>query len=113
VQGPDRYAEAVDAASVAAHGPSLGLLRNLDATTNAKASAMSAAALRRARWATPMGRLAAPCNVGQQLFDVVTVTSEAHGLDGAGFRVIGCAWEYERGSGREPRFDSILELGGL
>ncbi|MEX0784230.1 MAG: hypothetical protein WD557_16440 [Dehalococcoidia bacterium] len=112
VQGPDRYAEAFDAASVAAHGPRLAQVRNLDATTDAKATAMAAGALRRAQWSTPMGRLVAPCNVGQQLFDVVTVTSETHGIDARDFRVIGCAWEYERGSGT-PRFDSNLELGGL
>lgn len=112
VQGPDRYAEAFDRASVDASGPRLQQIRNLDATTDAKATAMSAAALRRAQWETPMGRLVAPCNVGQQLFDVVSVTSEPHSVDGQAYRVIGCGWEYERG-GREPRFDSILDLGGL
>jgi hypothetical protein len=112
LQGPDRYAEAFHPASVATHGPRLEQLRNLNATTDAKATAMAEAALRRATWGTPMGRLVAPCNAGQQLFDVVTVTSEAHGLDERDFRVIGCGWDYERGAGT-PRLDSILELGGL
>ncbi len=112
VQGPDRYAEASEAEGVAAHGPRLQQIRNLDATTDAKATAMAGAALRRVQWSTPMGRLVAPCNVGQQLFDVVTVTSEPHGVEARDLRVIGCGWEYERGSGTS-RFDSILELGGL
>jgi hypothetical protein len=34
-------------------------------------------------------------------------------LDERDFRVIGCGWEYDRGGGREPRLDSILDLGGL
>lgn len=105
VQGPDRYADAVTPGQVARHGPRLQLLRQQDATSNARATAAAAAALRRAVMLRPALKVTAAANVGLELFDVVDV-------DGAAARVISIETIYERGP-KGPRFDQVLTLGGL
>ncbi len=107
--GPDRYADAHDFASLALDGPRLRLLRNLDATTDTKASGAAANALRRDAVAEPAGRMVAPFHCGQQLYDVITVTCAPLGLEASVARVVAVELDYRRGA----RFDSILTLGGL
>jgi hypothetical protein len=110
--GPDRYAEDRDVQSVYQHGARLQTVRNLDAGTNAKASAWATGLLRRATWEDQAGELVAPLNAGQQLYDVVTVTSAPLGLTAQKFRVVGVGLDYRRGP-RGARYDSVLTLGGL
>ena len=110
--GPDRYAEDLAASSVYQHGARLQTVRNLDAGTNAKATAWATGLLRRATWGDQAGELVAPLNAGQQLYDVVTVNSAQLGLTAQKYRVVGLGVEYRRGP-KGARYDSVLTLGGL
>ncbi|MGH2632483.1 MAG: hypothetical protein ACRDG3_03650, partial [Tepidiformaceae bacterium] len=56
VQGLDRYADSLDFRDLYQHGPALKDIRNLDATTDAKATAWAANALAREITTTPRGR---------------------------------------------------------
>jgi hypothetical protein len=111
LQGPDRYADAVDAAGVYQHGPHLEVLRVLDATTNARATAWAANALDRRLLAQPLAVLVAPFNAGLQLFDLVSVTEPRLGLSATTYRVLTHQLAYERGPAG-PRYDSTITLGG-
>ncbi len=112
VQGPDRYAEAYEAIEAAAFGPRMVFLRNLSATTDSLINANAAGALRRERLAQQRGELVAPANVGQELYDVVTLTAPHLGLTSQDYRVIALGLEYRRGPAG-ARYDSILTLGEL
>ncbi|MCL4866503.1 MAG: hypothetical protein KJZ47_11460, partial [Gemmatimonadales bacterium] len=112
VQGPDRYAEAFEAQEAAAFGPRMVFLRNLSATTDSLINANAAGALRRERLAQPRGELTAPANVGQELYDVVTLTAPHLGLTSQDYRVIALGLDYRRGP-QGARYDSILTLGEL
>jgi hypothetical protein len=112
VQGPDRYAEAFEAEEAAAFGPRMVFLRNLSATTDGLINAAAAGALRRERLAQPRGQLTAPANVGQELYDVVTLNAPQLGLTSQDYRVIALGLEYRRGPAG-ARYDSILTLGEL
>ncbi|MGE5595520.1 MAG: hypothetical protein ACM3S1_05735 [Hyphomicrobiales bacterium] len=112
VQGPDRYADELGFTSIYAHGPALRTVRNLDATTDTKATSWAQNALRRDQWGTPTATLTAPAQVGQQLFDVVTVTVPELGIAAEEYRVIGIALDYRRGPAG-ARYDTLLELGQL
>ncbi len=113
VQGPDRYAEAFEAEEAAAFGPRMVFLRNLSATTDSLINAAAAGALRRERLAQPRGELTAPANVGQELYDVVTLNAPHLGLTSQDYRVIALGLEYRRGDAGSARYDSILTLGEL
>lgn len=112
VQGPDRYAEAYEAEEAAAFGPRMVFLRDLSASTDTLVNNAAAGALRRERLSQHRGELVAPANVGQELYDVVTVTSSPLGLAAQDYRVIGLGLEYRRGPAG-ARYDSILALGEL
>lgn len=114
-QGPDRYAEAFEAPEAAAFGPQMVFLRNLSASTDTLINAAAAGALRRERLAQPRGELTAPANVGQELYDVITISAPHLGLTAQDYRVIGLGLEYHRGpsAGGRTRYDSILTLGAL
>jgi len=111
VQGPDRYAEAFEAEESAAFGPRMVFLRNLSATTDGLINGAAAGALRRERLAQPRGELTAPANVGQELYDVVTLNAPHLGLTSQDYRVIALGLEYRRGDAGPARYDSILTLG--
>jgi len=111
VQGPDRYAEAYEAEEAAAFGPRMVFLRNLSATTDGLINGAAAGALRRERLAQARGELTAPANVGQELYDVVTLSAPHLGLTSQEYRVIGLGLEYRRGPAGSARYDSILSLG--
>jgi hypothetical protein len=108
VQGPDRYADSVAFADVYAHGPVLDIVRNLDATTNAKASAWAANAAARDVIERPFGQLVIPFHAGLQLFDHIAGTDPRLGTFTS--RIAGIAMRYRRGP--KPAYDSILTLGG-
>ena len=112
VQGPDRYAEAYNAQEAAAFGPRMVFLRNLSATTDTLINASATGALRRDRLAQQRGELTAPANVGQELYDVITLTAPHLTLTAKTYRVIGLGLEYRRGP-QGARYDSILTLGEL
>jgi hypothetical protein len=111
--GPDRYDDAADYASVYTAGPRLRPLRNLDASTNAKATAGATGALRRATVARTFGSITVPFHAGQELYDVVAINSTPIGLSAQPQRVIGLTLAYHRGPGRDARYDLTLDLGGL
>ncbi len=112
VQGAGRYADAIAPAAAYAGGPQLQVVRNLDASTDAKVIASAANALRRELVQEVAGDLVVPFNAGQELFDLVTVTEPKVGLSGARYRVIGVGLEYRRGP-KGARYDSVLTLGRL
>jgi hypothetical protein len=112
-QGPDRYADAHDFASVYRHGPQLRVLRNLDLTTNARTTSAAAAALRRELVADPTGELVVPFNAGQELYDVVEVTVPGAGIAAGRYRVLSSGLDYVRGPAGRARYDSVFALGGL
>lgn len=109
LSGPDRYADSADWASVYQHGPRLHHQRNLDATTNPKATSGAASMLRRATLDEPVATLIAPFHCGQELFDLITVNSSllSAPLD---CRVIALHLDYDRGP-QKPHYDITLELG--
>lgn len=112
VQGPDRYAEAYNAEEAATFGPRMVFLRNLSATTDTLINAAAQGALRRERLAQPRGQITAPANVGQELYDVVTLTAPPLALTSHTYRVIALGLDYRRGP-QAARYDSILTLGEL
>ena len=111
VQGPNRYADAVDSGSVYQHGARRSWLRFLDATSDPRATNAAANNLRRAAWAQPRGALTAAFNAGQQMFDLVAVTSPNLGISTpTAYRVIGLDLDYDRG--KRPTYTTRLTLGG-
>ena len=109
VQGPDRYADSITYADIYAHGPTLDVVRNLDAGTDAKVLAFAANAAVRAVQERPFGTLTAPFHAGLQLYDHISVTDARLGTFNA--RIFGIALRYRRGAAG-PVYDSVLTLGG-
>jgi hypothetical protein len=105
--GTGRYADASDFASLYQHGSRRRWLRQLDATSNVKASAFAVNALRRDQWGEAMGELTVAYNAGQELFDIITVQQ---GLVGTQYRVLGLGIEYAAGPAG-TRYDTIITLG--
>lgn len=109
LQGSDRFADAYTARETSAIGPRFRQLRDLSATTDALVTAEAAAALRRHSMApSAPGQLTAPANAGQELLDVVDITSPELGLTAALYRIVELGVRFTRGP--EPRFDSLLSL---
>ena len=110
LQGPDRYADAFDANSLAVVGPRREWSRQLDATTNAKALSYGAGALRRATMdEADQGRAIVPWHAGIELFDLIQL-SGVGALSPAIYRVNGLALDYSRRPG-EARYDATITLG--
>ncbi len=111
LSGPDRYADSATYESIYQHGPRLHHQRNLDATTNAKATSGAAAVLRRATLDEPAVILIAPFHCGQELFDLITVNSSLLPPPSSlNLRVIALRLDYARGPLR-PHHEITLELG--
>ena len=91
VQGPDRYADTFDFRDVYQNGPHLKDVRNLDATTDAKAEAWAANALAREISTTPRGRATVPFDASLELYDGVDVTGGS-----ATYRAGALALDYKR-----------------
>ena len=106
VQGPDRYADAMDFDGIYAHGAEFRQLRNLDADTDAKANAWSANALRRVVVEKPAAQLTAPFHPGLQLLDRVTVDSDVDG------HIVELGMRYKR-SPAGAQYETIATIGGL
>jgi hypothetical protein len=110
-QSASRYAETMDLPSVYSTGNRLRVQRNLDLGTDAKAIAAALAILRRSVIATPIATATVPCNVGLQLFDVVTINYSLLNLSSTLYRVIGLGLDYRRGDRPgSARYDQTLEL---
>lgn len=64
----------------------------------------------RARWRSFSGQIAVPNNVGQELFDVVTISDDRAGLSGAPRRILGIRKRYDS---RKSLYLAYLNLGGV
>ena len=114
LQGPDRYADASTKAEVYQYGPRLTIVRSLDATTDAKANAYAANALRRRVVLDEQGSLSCPLDAGAELFDVLAITDSGLGLTARKARIIAISWRYTRGpTATKARYDATYKLGGL
>ena len=113
LQGPDRYADASTKAEVYQFGPRLTIVRSLDATTDAKANAYAANALRRRVVLDEQGSLSCPLDAGAELFDVLAITDTALGLTARKARIIAISWRFLRGPAGKARYDATYKLGGL
>ena len=91
VQGPDRYADTFDFRDIYQNGPHLRDVRNLDATTDAKANAWAANALAREISTTQRGRAIVPFDASLELYDGVDVTGGS-----ATYRAGALALDYKR-----------------
>jgi hypothetical protein len=111
LQGLDRYDEASDFASVAVTA-SAGATPEHGCDHRREGDGHGGQGAEAAAWRTPSGLVVTPCNVGQQLFDVVTVTSAAMGVASLSSASSAAAGNTRVRRGR-GRFDSILELGVL
>ena len=115
LQGPDRYADSVALAELYQHGPRLRVVRSQDATTDARANAYAANAARREVVLDDQGELRCPLHAGQELFDVLGLTSPLLGVSARKARIVALAWEYRRGGAKlaPPVYESTYTLGGL
>jgi hypothetical protein len=113
LQGDGRYADAVDAESVARTGPALALITDLSATTDAQATAHAAAELRKAQVSARKGTLTVPFHAGIELWDVIELTESRYGLESEAFRVVALAARFDRSSAHTARYDTVATLGGV
>ena len=114
VQGAGRYAEQIAQADVYRNGPALRAIRNLDATTDAKASAWAQDALARDITLTPRGTFTTPFDCSAELFDAVSLTSAPLGLAAQPYRVIALAMHFDRAAPvKAATFDLTFTLGDL
>ncbi len=113
IQGPDRYADAFDEHEANTVGPRFLSLRQLSTTTDELAEEAAAAALRRVRVLTPRARITIPANVGQELFDPITLTSAPLALDEHTYRVIEIDFTYRQAPGTHAAMTQTLTLGDL
>lgn len=111
IQGPDRYVDAFEETEAVVVGPRFRALRQLSATSDALAEEAAEAALRRTRVLTPRARITVPANVGQELYDPITVTAPALGLNAAGYRVIDLQFDYRAGPSGQALMTHTLTLG--
>jgi hypothetical protein len=112
LQGPDRYADSVAEADGYRYGGALRVLRELDATTDPKATAWAANAARRDAIEQERGSFVAPFHAGIELLDVVQVAAPELGLAATDYRVIKIGMIYTR-DGKNARFDTTATLGGV
>jgi hypothetical protein len=106
--GDGRYADAVDAEQAARAGLRQRVVRAHWASTDALVSEGAANALAQAGFDGAQHRLVVPAHAGVQLWDVITVSDAAVGLDGERFRVTGLALRFDRERGR---YEHELTLG--
>ncbi|MBI2887419.1 MAG: hypothetical protein HYY02_09440 [Chloroflexi bacterium] len=77
-------------------------------TTEAQADARASATLRKSQMARRFGSITVPANVGQELFDTISIYEDRIGLAAAWRRVMGIHWVYA--TGKEPRFEQEITL---
>lgn len=139
--GPDRYADSVDFADLYATGPRRRIVRQLEATTNARADGYARGYRRSYRnsageWVsvvdagqrlqTPLalsettiarhsadrGTLRVPVHCGLQLFDLLDVTHPLLLAGTATYRAVGLTLDYAAGAAGKPaRYDMEVALG--
>ena len=112
--GPDRYADAQTPAEVYAFGPRLAIVRSLDASTDAKATAYADNALRHRVVLDEQGAITCPLDAGAELFDVIAITDAQLGLTARKARIIALSWRFDRGIGKgRANYSANYSLGGL
>lgn len=103
-QGPDRYADSFDFRDIYQNGAQFSEFRNLDATTNTKATSWASNALKRAISTTARGRATVPFDASLELFDGVSVAGSA-----ATYRAAALDFTYQRAPSG-ARYDLELTL---
>lgn len=111
VFGKGVFAEAVDAPALRA-GAGTAVVVDDNLAAQARADARATTVLRRTALAVPRGELVAPPNVGQEVGDVIEVTSSALGLTAARFRVASLRLRFARG-GPRPLYEMTLALSDV
>ena len=105
--------EAIDWNAVAMVTDRLLQLYDINQETSDSAMSRSNSLLAKERVSTPAGLLEAPVNCGLELFDVVSITDPAAGLNGARRRVDSLDLKYRRGPGGSPVYSQTLTLTGV
>ncbi len=105
----DSFGEAVDFSQIGLVGHRLRKVCDYAYDTNNECASRAAADLRYQQVRGKWGQIVIYPNVGQELFDVVTITDSRVGLSSALRRVMGIREEYDAEKGV---YRQILELGG-
>ena len=108
LEGIDRYADAFESPEVDTFGPRFAILRSLEADDDTKTADFAAAALDEHLAEQPYARLRAAANVGQEMFDIVTLADDYLPVPTLA-RVIGLRYIFDRAL-KGPRFDIELDL---
>ncbi len=111
--GLDILQESLDWDSVAAMSDRLLQVYDINHETADSAKQRGDSLLARERRSTRDGLLESPVNCGLELFDVISVTDPAAGLQDARRRVTGLELDYRRGPGGPPRYSHTLTLSGV
>ena len=111
--GLNTVREAIDWNAVAMVTDRLLQLYDINQETSDSAMSRCNSLLAKERTSTPAGFLEAPVNCGLELFDVVSITDPAAGLNGARRRVTGLNLNYRRGPGGPPVYSQTLTLTGV
>ena len=111
--GLNTVREAIDWNAVAMVTDRLLQVYDINQETSDSAMSRSNSLLAKERVSTPAGLLEAPVNCGLELFDVVSITDPAAGLNDARRRVTGLNLNYRRGPGGPPVYSQTLTLTGV
>ena len=111
--GLNTLQESLDWDAVAMVADRLLQVYDINQETSDSAKSRSDSLLAKERASTPAGLLEAPVNCGLELFDVVSVTDPAAGLNNARRRVTGLELAYRRGPGGPPVYSQTLTLSGV
>jgi hypothetical protein len=110
VQGLATFDAAFDFGEIETHGERIVQAFNINLDAGSEATAAAAALLRKAQLARRADELDIfGVHCGVELYDVVSVTDQAAGLNAVSRRVRGYAWHYE--AFKRPRYDMSLVLG--
>ncbi|HEY7269308.1 MAG TPA: hypothetical protein VH951_05740 [Dehalococcoidia bacterium] len=110
VVGDAVFDEAFDFQGAEQGGELVRNVADLGITSTPEATARAGYELRRAQLEAGGSRLVVPMNVGQELYDVVTVTDDVAGVDAEDRRVQALRFRYHA---TKSVFDLILELGAV
>jgi hypothetical protein len=112
VFGQGRMLDAFDWESIDDVYDRLRQVHDLNLTTADQLQERVDALMRQAAIASLDGEIGVPVNCGQELYDVVTVTEPAAGLNEARRRVLGISLRYSR-AGAAPLYQMRLRLGAV
>ena len=108
--GLNTVQESLDWDAVARVGDRLLQVYDINQSTSDSAKKRSDSLLAKERIFSPAGCFEAPVNCGLEVFDVVSVTDPAAGLDSVQRRVAGLDLKYRSGAGRLPIYSQIVTL---